>query len=98
MSPFEILNGREPRLPSDLESIRAERDNFQARARRRDEFLQTIEKNKAEQEKRSQSKKKTDDLSKETIVPKEPTSEQRKKKQAMERREIQKQLLRMKRR
>ena len=29
MSPFEILNGREPRLPSDLESIRAERDNFQ---------------------------------------------------------------------
>jgi hypothetical protein len=29
MSPFEILIGREPRPPSDLESIRAERDNFQ---------------------------------------------------------------------
>ena len=28
LSPFEILNGREPRIPSDLEKIRSERDTF----------------------------------------------------------------------
>ena len=28
MSPFEILNGREPRLPSDLENIRSNNDSF----------------------------------------------------------------------
>jgi hypothetical protein len=28
MSPFEILNGREPRLPSDLENIRSSNDLF----------------------------------------------------------------------
>jgi hypothetical protein len=64
---------------AEREKSKAELEKFQAVARRQDEFLQTIEKNKAEQENRSQSKKKTDDLPKETIVPKEPTSEQRKK-------------------
>ena len=28
MSPFEVLNGREPRIPSDLENICSERDTF----------------------------------------------------------------------
>ena len=28
MSPFEVLNGREPRLPSDLENIRPSNDSF----------------------------------------------------------------------
>jgi hypothetical protein len=28
MSPFEVLNGREPRLSSDLENIRSNNDSF----------------------------------------------------------------------
>jgi hypothetical protein len=56
LSPFEILNGRQPRLPSDLENIRSEKDSYTLdfkkkwkRARERIEFVNNARKQKFRQ-------------------------------------------------
>jgi hypothetical protein len=56
LSPFEILNGRQPRLPSDLENLRSEKDSYTLdfkkkwkRARERIEFVNNARKQKFRQ-------------------------------------------------